>query len=806
MKIKLILLSIWLMVSMPLFAIEGYVLDAEGQAIDGAVVDHVSHRLSSVSNAAGFFTLATDAAGQLHISAPGYVHKTVKLSASEATNSQTIVLTRSVLFTESVDVIGIPMHLSSVTSAMPISVLSGDTLRNRQAATLGDSLDEEMGVHSSFHGNVASTPIIRGLSGPRVLVTQNSLDVSDVSRVGPDHSVSSELSSAEQVEILRGPATLFFGSGAIGGVVNVVDQRVPQDNEFAGEWSLSHDSVNDQGLASFNVKGGEGDIAFYMDGFTRESNAYEVPVAPEIGEDNGLRTVKNTDEDSEGYTLGTSYLLDNGYVGFSYGRLERDYGIPGHGHGEEHDDEVEHTEGDAHEEERVDLGLEQDRFQMMSELFFDHDYISALNTRLGYTDYIHTEFENGAVGTSFENETVEAKIELLHQFLSGWEGGIVLDYKNSDFVARGEEAFAPPSETELLAIALLEERQFGDVLVQLGARIERVSITSDEARVPDIEFHGEDHVEEAEGESHSEGEHGDEFFSFDEDYSPFSLSLGALWDVSPGYNMGVSISHSQRAPSAAELLSFGPHIGTGAYEVGALFERQAEGDETHYEPSDRTLKMEKSNNIDLTFQKLEGDVGFIVNAFYNQIDNFYTQFDTGLFAESGHGEEDEGGEGGEGEAEHSHAGELPVFVFESVDATLRGLEIETAWQMTPRFKTTVFADYVRAKLDEGGDVPRIPPLRYGVSLGYGDQRWSADLRWTRYDDQDDVATLETETQGYNWVDASVNYQIPFDKTELTLFAKAENLGDQEARVHTSFLKELAPRPGRNLRVGIRGSF
>lgn len=798
MRLKLLLLATLTWVSVSAFALEGQIVDINGKAIAGALVKVIGKNVSTRTDEKGSFMLDIAAAWEIHISASGFVHQTHRIEASEIDNIQRIVLTQSVI--EQVDVIGIPLHASNIESAMPINVLAGEELRNKQAATLGDSLVGEVGVHTSFHGNVASTPIIRGLSGPRVLITQNSLDVSDVSRVGPDHSVTSEVATAEQVEILRGPATLFFGSGAIGGVVNIVDKRVPTDSKTWGEWLISHDTVNEQDLASFNLNTGAGNVAFHLDGFWRESDDYEVPVSPEIDEDHGERTVASTAEESNGYTLGTSYILDNGYVGFSYGKLDRDYGIPGHSHGEEEHGEEEHEEG---EEEQVTLGLEQDRYQLLSELTFDHTFFSALNTRIGYTDYTHTEFENGSVGTTFANETTEAKIELLHQPLVDWHGGIVLDYKNSDFSALGEEAFTPPSETDTFAIALLEERHFGDVLVQMGARFEQVSINSDEVPFGDAEFRrrGE---EESEGEEHDEEEHEAEEFSFDEDYNPFSLSVGAVWDFIPGYNVGISLSHSQRAPSAAELLSFGPHIGTGTFEIGALFELHEEDGELHFEPIAGTPEMEKSNNIDLTFRKFEGNLGIILNVFYNQVENYYALFDTGLVAEAGHGHEEE--EGTEGEEEHGHASELPVFLFQSADASLRGFEAQGVWQINTQFKTTVYADYVRAKLDDGGNLPRIPPMRLGASLDYVYEGVSANISWTHYSDQDDVAALETETDGYDWIDASINYRIPLGAAELTLFVKGENLGDEEARVHSSFLKDLAPRPGRNFRVGIRGTF
>ena len=799
MKLRLLSAAI-MCASTSAYALEGHISDSYGKAIDGALVEVVGKRESATTDGQGYFKLDIDAAVQLHVSAPGFVHKTIHFKASEIDNLQRIVLTQSVI--EQVDVIGIPLHASSIESAMPINVLMGEELRNKQAATLGDSLASEQGVHTNFHGNVASTPIIRGLSGPRVLITQNSLDVSDVSRVGPDHTVATEVSTAQRLEVLRGPATLFFGSGAIGGVVNVVDKRVPTDTETRGEWSLSHDSVNDQDLASLNLNAGSGDFAFHIDGFWRESDDYKVPVSPEVDEDHGERTVASTAEESSGYTLGTSYMLDSGYVGFSLGRLDRNYGIPGHSHGEEEHEGDEHHEA---EEEQVTLDLKQDRYQLISELTFDHAFVNALNTRFGYTDYTHTEFENGSTGTTFTNETSELKLELLHQPLADWNGGIVFDYKSSEFSAVGEEAFAPPSETDAFAIALVEERRFGDVLLQLGARIEHVAIKSSEVSIAEVEFHHHDEEDGDHGEEgHGEEGHEAQLFSFDESYTPYSLSVGAVWDFAPGYNIGASFSHSERAPSAAELLSFGPHIATGTFEIGALFEAHEEGDELHFEALESAPNMEKSNNIDITFRKFEGDVGIILNAFYNQVDNYYAQFDTELFAEAGHAHGE--GEGAEPGEEDIHADELPVFLFQSADISLRGFEAQGVWQISPNFKTIIYADYVRAKLDKGGNLPRIPPMRFGASLDYVNERVSANLSWTRYDNQDDVAALETETDGYNWINANVNYRIPLGETELTLFMKAENLGDEEARVHSSFLKNLAPRPGRNLRVGVRSTF
>lgn len=695
--------------------------------------------------------------------------------------------------TEEVKVIGIPTSTSIMETAQPISVLRGEELRNQQAATLGDSLDNEVGVHTNFHGNVASTPIIRGLGGPRVQVTQNSLDVSDVSRVGPDHAVASEVSTAEQIEVLRGPATLFYGSGAIGGVVNVVDTRVPVDTETRGEWYLSHDTVNNQNLGSINLNTGKDKFAFHVDGFLRESDDYEVPVAPEQGEvHSGDQddVVANSSEQSSGFTLGTSYLLDNGYVGISFGRLNREYGIPGHSHGGE-DEEVS-----------VYADLEQDRVQIISELDIDGTWLQTINTRVGYTDYTHAEVEEGETGTLFANETTELKLDLLHQAIREWNGGVVLHYKNSEGSAQGEEAFTPASETETFALAWVEERRFGNFLLQLGARVEQVTLDADNVRLPGSGFHSHSDEEEPENEEEESGL--TRVFESDFKLSPMSVSAGVVWDFAPDYNFAVSISRSERAPSAAELLSFGPHIGAQSYEVGALFELHQEGDESHFELNNSAVALETANNIDLTLRKHEGEWRWSVNAFFNQIDNYYYQAATGLYAESGHDHDHDHDHGAE---EDEHSDELPVYLFTPADAEFWGLEAESVWQVTPVLQTTVFADYVNAQLRQNGDeLPRIPPLRLGARIDYQWNQISTNVSWTRYQKQERIAPMETSTDGYNWVDATVTWQLPLVSTELAVFAKVENLTDAEARVHTSFLKDIAPKPGRNFRIGLRGTF
>lgn len=825
-------------------SIEGVVKNSFGNPIAGAKVKLEGSSIEAIVDTSGRFVFEGLSTGinELHITAAGFAHLHQDIDVPSAgTKNISFMLKSSPI--EVVDIVSTPLHLSSMESALPVSVLSGEALRREQSATIGETLNSLVGVHSSFHAKVASTPIIRGLSGPRVLITQNGLDVSDASRIGPDHAVASEASTATQIEVLRGPATLFYGSGAIGGVVNVVDNRVPTDSETRGEWLVETSTVDDQKLASFNVTTGTDNFAFYADGFVRDSDDYEIPVEAESHEDhddhdehddhddhNGDYTVENSAEESYGFTFGSSYLFENGFVGLSVEKLDRQYGIPGHSHGDEGHEEDEHDDDDhdeehdeEHSEENVFADLKQTRIQILSEFDLQNSFINQIKLRAGLTDYEHAEIEEGQTGTVFENQTQEFRIDALHQPFKEWRGGLSLHYKNSESSAEGEEAFTPPSDTSMLALALMEERHFGDVLLQLGGRIERVTLKANDVLLSSIELHAEgeheddhdEHDDEHEGD-HDEHEgdhnkHGGGSFAFNENYTPISLSAGAVWSFAPEYNVGISVSHSERAPSAAELFSFGAHIGTGTYEVGALFELHEEDDETHIELSDMTIELETSHNIDLTFRKTEGDVGFIFNVFYNSIDNYLYEQDSGLVVHveaHDHGEHSEeehsDEEHSDEEDSHEEGSELPLFLFNQQDVVLNGFEAQVAWQVNSEFKTEIFADFVRARLKDGGNLPQTSPMRFGTKLSYQNEQLSAHLDVTRYHSQQHTAEYETSTDGYTMLDLSVSYDIP--TYNLAVYFKGNNLTDTEARVHTSYLKDLAPRPGRNLSLGVKGYF
>ena len=704
-----------------------------------------------------------------------------------------------------------PLKRTVLQSSTPVDILSGEELDQHQAATLGETLKNIPGVNSSYFGPVSSSPIIRGLDGPRIKVVQNGLDASDASRVGPDHSVSTEVSTATQVEVLRGPATLLYGSGAIGGVVNVVDERLPQQtrDDVSGEIAALYDSVSDEKTVSSSVNGGLGQFAWHLDGFSRKTGNYEIPgeaSVEEHAEDEDTEHhestgyLPNSAIDAQGFNVGTAWIDDDFRLAVSYGRLESDYGIPGHAH--HHEEHADETEEEHSAEESVYASLQQNRFQAVTDWTNLAGLFSEVHWHNGYTDYQHSEIEDGAVGTTFTNQTFESRLWAEHQALFGWQGVVGLHYNNIEFSAQGEEAFTPPTDSKSMALFVLEEKKSGDLLWQLGARVEKVSHQPDNAFFAALSH-------EHEGEEHDD-EHDEEHAVYFEqqDYTAVSASAGVVWTLDEQQSVAFNYAFSERAPSASEIFANGPHIGTGTYEVGGGFALHNEDGEFVLEQATNAMDKELSNNLDLSYRYHSDNWSSSVSLFYNQVDNYVFQQDTGLLISGGefHAHEEELDEHSDEGDDHAHGEDLPVFLFSQQDAKLYGFEAEIDWHVDDNWRVDAFTDYTRAKLDDGSNVPRIPPFRFGTSLHYEYNSWHAEADITRYAKQDKIAEYETQTAGYTLVSASVNYYLPTEIADVTLFIKGDNLTNQEARVHPSFIKDLAPLPGRSIRIGIKARF
>ncbi|KJY99024.1 TonB-dependent receptor [Pseudoalteromonas ruthenica] len=789
--------------------VTGTVIDPQQQPIENVIVHYHGKQQSVRTNANGEFSITLDAAGELHFSKDDYIDKRVAVNEQDQTVQ--VNLTPSAI--ETVVVYASGLDKNNLDMVSPVSVLSGDALRDSAQPTLGETLKGIPGINASYFGPVSSSPIIRGLDGPRVKITQNGLDSSDASRVGPDHAVTTESIAAEQIEVLRGPATLLYGSGAIGGVVNVVDNRIPTNRieGYEGAAEYSHDTVSTTNTYAGKFAAGHDGFNVHVDGTDRVGHDYETPrfyTQEHEGELEAHDKVDNTFIDSATVNLGTSYVADHWTLGLSYGRIESDYGIPAHSHDhhdheehghdehghEDHGHEDEHDGHDEHAGEEqahnVFARVEQDRWQALASYSFHDSIIETLSVRAGYTDYRHAEVEEQTIGTLFENTTHEARINAKHR-VGQWHGTLGYHYTDSDYAASGAEAFTPATETQVHALYLLEEREFGDWTLELGARVEDYSLSSDIAGTSEHEDEHDSHDHEQE--HHDEHLEDPELIAYEYDETNMSFSLGGIWQYQEGYSLAVSLSHSERAPLTAELLSNGEHIATSTYELGLAYD--IEDGEAHF--NGQNVQQEVANNIDVSWRKYIGDFGVNLSVFYNDVENFYYQQDTGLVYE--HDEGFIAAQLGDEDA-------MTVYQYQSQDAELYGFELDMHYQISQQWRIKGFADSVSAKLDNGEYIPRIPAAKLGTQLDYTLQNWDLALKATHYLEQDDIAASETVTDAYTLVDFTVDYNFAVGSFDGVAYMQLNNLTDELGFVHSSFIKEQAPLPGRNLRLGIRAYF
>ena len=625
---------------------------------------------------------------------------------------------------DAVEVTASPLRSTSEEISDPVSVLAGEELDDKRSATLGETVSSLPGVQSSNFGPGVGRPIIRGLDGARVAVLSGGLSTQDVSTVSQDHAPSVEPFLADQIEVLKGPATLLYGSGAIGGAVNVVDGRIPEmlpDAGISGRAELRYDGSSDGHTGMFRIDGGSEGFAVHADAVRRRNDDYELP---------GGGKQANSFIDTDTGSLGGSLLGDWGFIGAAVSRYEDSYGNPS-------------EPGDAAAgEPGVFLDIEQKRFEAKGALNAPFAGFSKLRFSVAGTDYEHTEFEGAEIGTQFLKDATEGRAELTHDPIAGWTGAFGFQASSSEFEAIGEEAFVPATKTRGYGLFVVEQRRWDRFQLDLGARFDDVGSDPDGAQ--------------------------------ERNFSPVSVSAGAIWDLGESWDLIANLDHAERAPVEEELFSNGPHVATAAFEIG-----------------DPDLTAEAANQVELGLHFHGKAFEAKVSAYYNRFDNFIYLIDT----------DESVGDGDEA---------LPVRQWTQADARFRGIEGEATFQIAENssgnWEVRVFGDSVRATLSDGGNVPRIAPGRIGSELRWEREGWRATFGATRYGEQEDVAINETATAGYTLINAGVARHWDVGDVGWEVFADGRNLSDQDARVHTSFLKDVIELPGRSFGLGLRAFF
>lgn len=657
--------------------------------------------------------------------------------------------------------------------AQPTSVLEGDALAVKRAASIGETLSGEVGVSSSYFGPVASRPVIRGQYGERVRVLSNSLDAMDASALSSDHAVAVEGILADRIEIVRGPATLLYGSGAAGGLVNVVDNRImerPLDEPVSGALALGTDSATGRRSGAAKVAFGNSAVAAHFDYYRLTTENVKIPGFAESAlfraleeeehhdeedehedehdhehEEEAYGVVENTDSVTEGGAAAITFTGDKGFVGVSVSMRDSNYGIPGHAHAHEHEEEHEDEEHEEeHEEhaEAVRVDLEQTRVDVKGEYSLSGPFKKA-RFRLAKNDYTHMELEGTEIGTIFNSDGLDARVEIQHAIGDRFDGAFGLQYKSVDFEALGDEAFVPPTDTSQLSLFVFEEYALtDDWTLQGSARVERQTLKSPLAA---------DYEDDA-----------------------FGVSIGAIWSLSDALALSANLVHSERHPNATELYADGAHLAVGRIERGSVTLGNGQ------------LDKELSTNLDLTLRGNYERFDFTFTTFINDVDDYILLTATGL-------EDDE----------------LPVFHYGQDDVTIVGFEAELGIELMDSEKghlhSRFFSDYAEAEEKVSGNyLSRMPPLRFGFGLHYSRNALGAALNVVYHDDQNKSAVNELATEGYTMLNAELSYT--FNEPDVFLFVRGTNLTDEDARQNSSPLKDTFPLPGRSLQLGLRYNF
>jgi len=694
----------------------GTVYDPQAQPVADATVTLVELRRSVATAADGTFRFEAVPPRHYHVRAEsprlGFTLGEADVEAGETRTVEIVidplVHAEEIVVTASAD----SRRESEV--YQPVNVLSDEELQARVQPTIGETLAQEPGVASTSFGGGASRPVIRGLGADRIRVLEEGVGTGDVSNVSPDHAVSVDPSSASQIEIVRGPATLLYGSNAVGGVVNVISDRIPSETSaqrIGGDVDLRYGSAAEEKSQAVAVNGGIGSFAWHADLSLRDTNDYSIPT--------NEGTLPNSSMQSSSGTLGGSYIADRGYLGAAVSNFATNYGVPG--------------------DEAVRIDLESRRVDVKGELT-NLGFFESARIRLGHTDYEHVELEGEEIGTRFTNDGFEGRLEARHRALGRVRGTWGAQLTTTDFAAMGEEAYIPPNDSRATAIFAFEELPGERVDFQFGARYEHQHVHVDADALPDRDFTG------------------------------VSGSLGAIWRPVEGYAVAVSLARAVRLPTATELYAHGAHAATAQFEIG-----------------NPMLAEETSLGLDVSLRRTVGRFRGELNLFNNQFDGYIYESPTG-------GVEDD----------------MPVYMFVQRDARFRGAEIATHTHLFRRGESHVeldlSADYVRATLSGGGNLPRIPPVRAAIGIQTHGGPWQvmAEVRHTF--DQNDVAPMESPTDGYTFLNAHLGYRLIFGNTVHDILLRGTNLTDQLARAHTSPLKERAPLPGRDLGLSYRLTF
>ena len=646
----------------------------------------------------------------------------------------------------------------------PVTALVGDKLTKKVTDTLGATLEQEVGLNNASFGPGVGQPVIRGQSGPRVQVLQDGLNIMDASQFSGDHANAIEPVLAEKLEVIRGPSTLLYGGTAIGGAVNVIDNRVPMEtpeHPLTGALSTRFNSVSNETSTAMKWDVAKDHLVMHLDGFYRQNGNLTIPgnainqsaYVQETGSQPSVNTfgyLANTMGNAIGGTAGLSWVDSWGYTGASYNNRNDLYGIPPNG-----------SAGSPN----VSIYQNVSRSTYKTEVKDPFGGVGKMTVRFAYNDYTHVELNDGVTNTTYTNDGAESRVELEHlPWLGGVTGVFGFQSQNNHFnvvsapgsLAPDAPAIAPLSYIQNYSIFDLERFSLDPIQFEGGFRVERSAISTETTQAKTLA------------------------------YLPVSGSFSALYKISTLQSSRISLTRSQRAPQIQELFFNGYHDATGGIEIG-----------------NSSLSPETSYNLDLGYQLKNEWMVLDLSLFQNWFDNYIFLANTGILADPDfYPYNHQCSEGGSC---------APVYNYSQQSAIFRGYELTMNvplwgedWGVVD---IDLFSDYTRGQFSQGGNVPRMPPLRYGLQLNYGYEHFEVNARLTRAQPQNDAGAYEATTPGYVLLNLNAQYRLKsFESGEIFLFLKANNLLDETIRNSVSYFRNIAPQPGRGGEVGLQIHF
>ena len=642
---------------------------------------------------------------------------------------------------------------------VPAQQLSGAALTQRQGSTLGETLDSLPGIANSAFGPNVGRPIIRGMEGDRTRILQNSGASMDVSGLSNDHAVPIDPLTTERIEVLRGPATLLYGGSAIGGVVNVIDNRIARERTFdakggvMGKAEVRAGGAADERSTGAMVEAGDDKVVLHIDAFDRSTQNLRVPkdMTCGLGGPSNGRRVCNSASDSKGGAVGGTLLFDRGYLGASTSEYRSTYGTVA--------------------EPGVTIGLVR-RHHAMEGLLRDVGAFESVKFQLGNTHYSHTEFAGVHPESTFSNRGHDWRVEGREQAMvlsNGMQlnGTVGIQHEQNNLQAKAEDGtntLLPPTRSRSTGVFTYQVLQTSWGQLSAGARAEDVEVAS-----------LEDHLGS---------------LAQTKKFKPLNFALGAMrnlraGEAQNGWQLTTNLSASQRAPKDYELFAHGDHAATGTYEIGQS-----------------SLNLEKGTQLDVGGEWKQGPHQFGITGFASQFSNFISLQATNAAASP---------------PEYTFEGVRARFYGIESTAKVRVVGGQAAL-LSPNAAHGVMdlelrADVVRAKdLTHASDLPRIAPMRMGADAVWSRHAWGARFGFMHAEAQNRVPDGNIATAGHTLWNAGINYHAhTYGPTHWLLFAKLDNITNKLAYSSTSVLTQTMrenapPIAGRSLKVGAQVSF